>query len=99
MERKAEILLQINQIAAPFGLTAEYLEGIQTVGVQGDDRSYTPTVVLIGPHPGDEELAALSNMITNDTLVNRVTFELAAAGKPSPFAYRSTKPPLTIEWD
>ena len=95
-ERKVEILEQINVLAAPYGLRAEYLGNFSTVGVQGDDRSYTPTVVLIGPHPGDEDLAALSRAISNNTPVNRVTFELAAAGKPLPF-HTSLKPPATTE--
>ena len=84
MERKAEILQQINGIVAQYGLRAEYLEGIQTVGVQGDDRSYTPTVVLVGPFPGHEVLATLSSKISNDTPVNRVTFELARRETPWP---------------
>lgn len=87
MEKKAQILAQINDIVRPYWLSAEYLEGIQTVGVQGDDRSYTPAVVLVGPFPGYQILGKLSNRISNETPVNRVTFEAAAAGKPSPFDF------------
>lgn len=72
-----QILDRVKAIVAPHGLNAEFLEGILSVGVQGDDRTYTPVVVLNGPHPGWEILERLSSQISNETPVNRVTFEVA----------------------
>ena len=76
MERK-EILKRANKIVAPYGLRAEILGDIHSVGVGGDTRSYTPVINLIGPHPGNEVLAQLSNKIGNELPINRVTFQLA----------------------
>jgi hypothetical protein len=85
-EKKDEILRQINDIVRPYWLSAEYSEA-HSVGVQGDARTYTPVIVLVGPYPGHLILRKLSNKITNNTPVNRVTFELAAKGKWTPFDF------------
>jgi GMP synthase PP-ATPase subunit len=73
-----EILRIANEIAGKHGLKAEFLEGIQSVGVGGDERSYTPVICLVGPFPGHEILAKISSEISNHIPVNRVTFELAS---------------------
>lgn len=75
-----EILRTANDIAAPQGLRAEFLADpatVKSVGVGGDFRTYTPILVLIGPHPGDTILAQVATDISNRTGVNRVTFQLA----------------------
>lgn len=72
-----EILARANEIVSPYGLEAEILEDIFSVGVGGDDRTYTPVINLKGPFPGYEVLAKLSTEISNVLPINRVTFELA----------------------
>lgn len=72
-----KILKIANEIVGPHGLRAEFLGDALSVGVGGDFRTYTRIIVLVGPHPGDEVLASLSTKISNNTNVNRVTFELA----------------------
>lgn len=76
-KRPEEVLAQISRIVASHGLSAEYLPDIFSVGVQGDDRTYSRVVVLVGPFPGWDALAELSSRISNETPVNKVTFELA----------------------
>jgi hypothetical protein len=77
-KRKSENLQKANEIVSSHGLKAEYLgEDIFTVGVQGDTRTYAPAIVLIGPHPGWDVLALLSAKISNETEINKVTFEVA----------------------
>ena len=72
-----EILQRVTEMVAPHGLRAEIFPGIFSVGVQGDDRTYTPVVNLIGPHPGNDVLATLGTRISNELPINRVTFEIA----------------------
>ena len=78
------ILSVANEIANPFGLHAEIFDGIRSVGVTGDYRSYTSVINLIGPFPGYEALAKISSDICNRTPVNRVTFQITegVSGKP-----------------
>ena len=90
-DQKDQILEEINKLTKPYGLRAEYLDASSVV-VQGDARTYTPAIVLIGPHPGDSKLEEISSMITNQTPVNRVTLELAIRHSP-------LKPSSTIEWE
>jgi len=71
------VLAFANRMASPYGLHAEYLKGIRTVGVQGDDRTFTPTIVLCGPFPGWDVLGELGTAIPNALPVNRVTYEFA----------------------
>ncbi len=73
----AEALKAANKVVAPHGLRAEFLGDSRTVGVGGDKRTYSRTIVLVGPFPGWEALASLSTKISNETGINRVTFELA----------------------
>lgn len=75
-KQKVEMLMQINVLATKYGLRAEFVGDIRSVGVQGDARTYTPAVVLIGPYPGDEQLDELSRKIWNGVNVNRVTFDI-----------------------
>lgn len=72
-----EILAKANEIATRHGLSVEFLGNIQSVGVQGDNRTYTPVLVLVGLFPGWEIIEAVSTEITNTVDVNRVTYELA----------------------
>lgn len=71
-----EALEIANKIVEPHGLKAEFLGDVHSVGVGGDCRSYTRIIVLMGPHPGNEALASLSTKISNNTGINRITFEL-----------------------
>jgi phosphoribosylformylglycinamidine synthase subunit PurS len=75
-EDRAKLLEVVNEITNPHGLRAEYLPGALSVGVMGDDRTYTPVIVLVGPHPGDEILQVVSSEISNRTLINRVTYDI-----------------------
>ena len=78
MEKK-EILRKANKIAGRHGLKAEFLGDITSVGVGGDVRTDTLVICLIGPPPGWDVLAEISNAITNTLHINRVTFETARA--------------------
>ncbi len=74
---EAEALALANEIVAPYDLIAEFLGDVRTVGVQGDYRTYTRAIVLIGPFPGWDVLALLSTEISNRTPISRVNFEIA----------------------
>ncbi len=76
--QRAEILRVAKEIAAPHGLAAELFPGIQSVGVGGDERTYSPVVNLVGPFPGLETLDLISREISGRTPVNRVTFQITA---------------------
>ena len=73
--RKDTILVQAKKIVGGHGLEVEIIDGIFSVGVGGDVRSYTPVVNISGPFPGWEVLEKLSSEITNTLPINRVTFE------------------------
>lgn len=69
---KAEIEEQMNDMAEAYGVQATVMP-VQSVGVQGDQRSYQHPAVLHGGMPTWEELNALSTDITNGVHgVNRV---------------------------
>lgn len=72
-----EILRISNEIATPYDLRAEIFPDIFSVGVQGDERTYSPVVNLIGPFPGHDVLDHISYEISSRTPVNRVTIEIA----------------------
>jgi GMP synthase PP-ATPase subunit len=74
----SEIVRKAGEIAKPYNLKAEMLEGINSVGVVGDTRSYDPVIVLIGQFPGYEVLAKISQEITNTLAISRVTFQIGA---------------------
>ena len=72
------VLEVIANIVNPYGLEVEFLGSGFSVGVGGDNRTYTRIIVLSGPHPGNETLALLSTKISNLTHINRVTFQTGA---------------------
>ncbi|OGZ63594.1 MAG: hypothetical protein A3A98_02885 [Candidatus Staskawiczbacteria bacterium RIFCSPLOWO2_01_FULL_40_39] len=74
---EVELLEMANKIIEPYGLRAEFLGDVHSVGVGGDCRTYTRVMVLIGSYPGNEILASLSTKLGNTTGINRITFELA----------------------
>jgi GMP synthase PP-ATPase subunit len=68
------------EIVSKYGLKAEYLSddpSDRTVGVQGDFRTYARPLVIIGPFPGWDVLEKISREISNQTSINKVTFEMA----------------------
>lgn len=70
-----ETLAKANELASVHGLKAEFLsDDALSVGVQGDQRTYTPVINLVGPWPGDDVLRRLSTEISNTVKVNRVTY-------------------------
>jgi len=71
----AEILNRVSEMTAPHDITVEVPLGHFSVGVQGDERTYTPIVMLKGPNPGWDVIAEISSRISNSLPVNRVTFE------------------------
>jgi len=72
-----EILTKANELASAYGLKAEFLsDDAFSVGVQGDQRTYTPVINLIGPWPGNDVLRRLSTEISNTVKVNRVTYSV-----------------------
>lgn len=78
-EEKAAID-EIDEIIASYGLTSYMLPpNIMVRGNQGDEPSYTRTVVLKGEFPGHEVLSALSTKISNRVPVNTVNFEIASS--------------------
>ena len=71
-----DLLRRANEIVAPYGLQAELLPDIFSVGVQGDNRSYLPVIVLKGPFPGWDVIQKVSTEIPNTLPVNRVTYDI-----------------------
>ncbi len=78
-----EILKRANEICAPHNIKAEILGGIKSVGVQGDGRTYTPVICLILDEKfSDWEIfAKLSNQISSELPINRITLEMARLKK------------------
>lgn len=75
-------LAEANKIAATAGLSVEVIK-VNSVGVQGDERTDTPVLCLAGKRVGrrkgkvsHEVLAALSTKLTNELPANRVVIEL-----------------------
>ena len=77
-EEAARHLATANEIAAPAGLTAEYLGIARAVGVVGDNRALTPVINLMGLFPGYDVLAEVSTRISNTIPIVKVTYEFAA---------------------
>lgn len=79
VEERLRVIAAANKISLPHGLVSDLLGGgeIMSTGVQGDARTYTPVIVLIGWFPGWEVLSKVSNQITNTLPVNRVTWMAA----------------------
>ncbi len=84
--QESEMLSIANEIAGPHGLTASFLldENCLSVGVGGDNRTYTRIIMLEGPFPGHKILADVSTKLSNLTGINRVTFDLTPATKETP---------------
>ena len=76
-----EILEKANAIVASHDLMAEFLGDAHSVGVGGDNRTYTRVICLVGPFPGWDVLAQLSTEISNTLPINRVTYEMARRKK------------------
>lgn len=74
---REELLAKANEIAGKHGLSVEIPEDIQSVGVGGDERTYTPIAMLSGPFPGWEVIAQVSSEISSTLPINRVTYEFA----------------------
>jgi len=72
-----ELLRQANEIVAKYGLRAEILPGAWSVGVQGDERTYTPVIIVAGKFPGHEILSEISTALTNNLKINRITYDLS----------------------
>jgi hypothetical protein len=74
----ADIKRRVEEIISLHDLTVDVPRGIFAVGVQGDERSYTPVVILRGQMPEKLVLDKISNKISNTLPVSRVTFEIVA---------------------
>ena len=72
-----EIARRVTGIVARYHLLASVPEGIFSTGVQGDERTYTPIVMLIGKMPDYDVLEKISSEITNTMPVNRVVISIA----------------------
>lgn len=74
-----EILKRANEICTPHNIRAEFLGENKTVGVQGDNRTYTFVICLIlyEEFKNWEILAELSNQISSELPINRITLEMA----------------------
>ncbi|TSC70583.1 MAG: hypothetical protein G01um101470_817 [Parcubacteria group bacterium Gr01-1014_70] len=71
-----ELLAKVNEIVSPHGLRAEIFKDIYSVGVGGDERTYTLVANLIGPFSNWELLGDLSREISNTLPINRVTYQI-----------------------
>lgn len=75
-----EVLAVVQEIVAAHNanLVVElFPPEIMSVGVQGDEKTYTRVINLRGRNPGWEVLGKISSAISADTRIeiNRVTFE------------------------
>jgi GMP synthase PP-ATPase subunit len=73
---ETEMLRIANEIVWPHGMTAEFLGDWMSVGVQGDNRTYTRVIVISGGNYSAELIAELSTQISNRVPVNRVTYDI-----------------------
>lgn len=75
---ESELLQKVNTVIAPFGCVATEL-GPDSVGVQGDNRAYLPSVyVRFREGMTMEEIAEVSNAITNYVPgISRVLMEIS----------------------
>jgi GMP synthase (glutamine-hydrolysing) len=80
---------KLSEVAATFNLKARVLP-VRGVGVQGDERTYAHTALLIGEY-NELGIAELSPAITNSLRdVNRVVFWAGAKGSIDEFAVEPT---------
>jgi GMP synthase PP-ATPase subunit len=74
---KKEIVRQASDIAKKYNLLAELEIRVKSIGVQGDNRTVTPVIILSGPFPGYEKLEEVSTTITNSLPINRVIYDIS----------------------
>lgn len=86
-----EILKRANEICNPYNVTVEIMEGISSVGVQGDGRTYTPVICLKSDFQNWDILAELSNRISSELPINRITYEITSLEQESPKKRRIEK--------
>lgn len=73
-----ELLRKANELVAPYRLKAEFLgDDVHSVGVQGDQRTYTRVINLIGEYPGADVLRKVSSEISGILRINRTTIEIS----------------------
>jgi GMP synthase PP-ATPase subunit len=70
-----EALQLANTIVSPYGLKAEFIGENRSVGVGGDQRTYSRVIVLTRPYLDYQTLASLATEIGNLTGINRITIE------------------------
>lgn len=76
IENEEETMKQLADMAEPYGALATVMP-VQSVGVQGDQRSYQHPAMIYGAQPTWEELNALSTDITNSVHgINRVVLHV-----------------------
>lgn len=76
IENEEETQGKLSDMAEPYGAQATVMP-VQSVGVQGDQRSYQHPAVIHGAQPTWEELNALSTDITNSVHgINRVVLHV-----------------------
>lgn len=66
---------KINLFIRKWGLFCEVPDGLKSVGVGGDCRTYTSVVFLRGPFPGYDALVDICSEITGKFDINRVLFD------------------------
>jgi hypothetical protein len=76
---RQQIMLRAKPIAQAEGLQVEFLGDAESVGVQGDFRTYTDVLVLMGESEDYEMLTKLTSKIYGTLPINRVAIELPAS--------------------
>lgn len=74
--RREWLCQKINIFISKWGLFCEIPDGLKSVGVGGDCRTYTSVVFLRGPFPGYDALVDICSEITGKFDINRVLFEV-----------------------
>lgn len=70
----AQLEADAQALTAPLGFTARVMDGVMSVGVQGDGRAYEPVIEISGPY---EDVAKVSNLLSNRLRISRVAYTLA----------------------
>lgn len=74
--RRELLCKKINIFIRKWGLFCEIPDGLKSVGVGGDCRTYTSVVFLRGPFPGYDALVDICSEITGQFDINRVLFDI-----------------------
>ncbi len=74
-DEEERMIAAVNELVSPYGLGAEFLGQVMTVGVVGDFRAYTRVINLTGLPIHHKVLACLANDICNTFPITRITFE------------------------